>query len=86
MLQAIASYEMCRDKIMKIPKGPFEDVLDWVQDVQILWEGDQKQDLMNFLIRGYTVYCTAVSDSELSQAGAYAGMMLAPVGLTAKAV
>ena len=85
-LHAIVAYEMCCDKIMKIPEGTFEDAVDWVQVVQILWEGDQKQDLTNFLIGGYTVYRTAVSDSELSQAGAFAGMMLAPMGLTAKAV
>ena len=86
LLQAIAAYEMCCDKIMKIPEGTFEDAVDWVQDVQILWEGEQKQDITNFLIGGYIVYRTAVSDSELSQAGAFARMMLAPVGLTAKIV
>ena len=84
LLQAIAVYEMCCDKVMKIPEGTFEDAVDSVEDVQIFWKGDQKQDLMNFLIGGYTVYRTAVSDSELSQAGAFTGMMLAPVGLTAK--
>ena len=33
LLQAIAAYEMCCDKIMKIPEGAFEDAVDWVQDV-----------------------------------------------------
>ena len=55
LLQAIAAYEMSCDKVMKIPDGMFEDAVDLVQDVQILWEGDQKQDLTNFLIGGYTV-------------------------------
>ena len=77
---------MCCDKVMKIPEGMFEDAVDWVEDVQIIWEEGQQQDLMNFLIGRYTVYRSAVSDSELSQAGAFAGMMLAPVGLTAKPV
>ena len=71
LLQAIAAYEMSCEEIMKIPEGTFQDVVDWVQDVRIIWEGDQKQDLTNFLIGGYTVYCMAVSDSELSQAGAF---------------
>ena len=52
----------------------------------MIWEEDQKQDLTNFLIGGYTVYRISVSDSELSQAAAFTGMMLAPVGLAAKAV
>ena len=86
LLQAIAAYEMCRDKIMKISEGTFEDAVDWVHDVQILWEGDQKQELTNFVIGGYTVYRMVPSDSELSQARAFIGMMLAPVGLTAKAI
>ena len=60
--------------------------MDWVQDVQILWEGDQKQVVRSPLIGGYTFYRTTVSDSELGQAGAFAGMMLGPMGLAAKTV
>ena len=41
--QAIAAYEMCCDKIMKIPKRTFEDAVDWVQDVQIIWKETQNK-------------------------------------------